>query len=140
MHPVTIVLLILIPIQWILIRHWMSQVERGIVSFFKYHIVLLLFSIMVMFSSILRYKSAIMPICHGIFTGLVLISAINLKAGESQESREDIRIWIGGATLLMFGTGAFTLIIHVPDSIDDITYLLGFGAVVFYFMFLWKPR
>lgn len=140
MDPIIIVLLIFIPIQWILIKRWMDQVEKGIVSFFKYHIVLLLFSIMVMFSSLLRYKSAIMPICHGMFIGLVSISAINLKTGESEESREDIRIWTGGATLLMFGTGAFTLIIHVPDSIDDIAHLLGFVAVVFYYMFLREPR
>lgn len=140
MHPIEIVLLILILILLVLSRHWMSQVERGIVSFFKYYVVLLLFLILATFSSYHISKSAIAPICYGMLTGMMLISAINLRTGGSQESQEDIRIWTGGATLLMFGTGAFALMIHVPDSINDIILLLGLVAVVFHAMFLWKPR
>ena len=118
----------------------MDQVERGIVSFFKYHVVLLLCLIMVLFSSFVRSGSIIGRICYGMLAGLVLISAINLKTDESQESREDIRIWTGGTTLLVFGTGALTLMIHDPNSIVDITHLLGLVAVVFYSMFLRKPQ
>lgn len=140
MHPIGMALLIFVLIQSVLVKHWMDQVERGIVSFFKYHVVLFLFSIMVLFSLFVRSGSIIGLICHGMLAGLVLISAINLKTGESQESREDIRIWTGGTTLLMFGTGALTLMIHDPNSIADITHLLGFVAVVFYSMFLRKPR
>ena len=123
MHLIGMVLLIFTVIQWILVKRWMDQVERGIVSFFKYHVVLLLFLLMALFSSVVRSGSIIKQICYGMLAGLVLISAIDLKTGGSQESREDIRIWTGGTALLMFGTGASTLMIHDPNSIVDITPL-----------------
>ena len=146
MPPLTIVLLIFVLINWVLVKRWMDQVERGVVSFFKYHVVLFLFLMLVLIppwlgpASRLGSAPEIKSICYGISAGLVLISAISVKTDESQKFREDLRIWTGGATLLMFGTGVLTLMIHVPNSTEDVTHLLGFVAVVFYSMFLREPR
>ena len=140
MHPVVIVLLILLLIQLVLIRRWMDQVERGIVSFFKYNVVLFLFSIMLL---ILQWRSGSSPIalmCYGVLAGTVFISIMNLKTNDSEKSRDDLRIWSGHTILLTFGTGALALMIHDSDSIGEVVSLLGFVAVVFYSMFLRSPR
>ena len=144
MHPVVIVLLILLLIQLVLIRRWMDQVERGIVSFFKYNVVLFLFSIMSVIMSLISHwrfgTSLIILMCYGVLAGIVFISIVNLKTNDSEKSRDDIRIWSGHIVLLTFGTGALALMINDPDSIREVLSLIGFVAVVFYSMFLRSPR
>ena len=140
MHPVVIVLLILLLIQLVIVRHWMDQVERGIVSFFKYDIVLFLFSIMLIISQWRFGTNPIAPMCYGVLAGIVFISIVNLKTNDSEKSRDDLRIWSGHIVLLTFGTGALALMIHDPNSIREVVPLLGFVAVVFYSMFFRSPR
>ncbi len=140
MHPVEIILLLLLLIWGILARRWMDQVERGIVSYFKYQVTLFLIVIMVLFILWLGSFEVITIMCYGILAALILISIVNTKTNASDRSQDDLRIWSGYAVLLMFGTGALTLIVYVPDSIGEILTLLGFISVVFYAMFLQKPR
>lgn len=140
MHPVVIVLLILLLIQLVLVRRWMDQVERGVVSFFKYNVVLFLFSIMLLISEWRFDPNPIALMCYGVLAGIVFISIMNLKTNDSEKSKDDLRIWSGHTVLLTFGTGALALMIHDPDSIRKVVSLLGFVAVVFYSMFLRSPR
>ena len=136
MHPEVIILLILIFLFMVQSKRWMDQVKRGIVSYFKYEVTLFLFIIMLLPLQWLHSFEAITILCHGMLGGLILISIVNIKTNGSERSQDDLRIWSGYAVLLMFGTGALTLMIHVPDSINEVLILLGFTALVFYNMFL----
>ena len=78
--------------------------------------------------------------CYGMFAGLILIAIVNTKTNGSELSQDNLRIWSGHAVLLLFATGALTLMVHVPDSLAEVTPLLGVIGVVFYTMFLQKPR
>ena len=140
MHPVVIILLILTVAFSVQARRWLDQVERGIVSYFKYLVTIFLLLIMILH---LLWRYSFEPVtimCYGMFGGLILIDIINIKTNGSEKSKDDLRIWSGHTTLLMFGTGALTLIIHAPNSIKDVTPLLGFVGMVFYYMFLRVPR
>ena len=144
MHPVVIILLILLLIYGIQIRRWMDQVERGIVSNFKFQVTLFLniiLLIIIMLYALWRFSYEVIAImCFGMFAGLILISIVDIKTDGSERSQDDLRIWSGHTTLLVFGTGALTLMIHVPDSLSEVAILLGFIVSVFYSMFLQKPR
>ena len=140
MHSVEIILLILMLINLVLFKRWMDQVERGIVSFFKYEVTLFLILIMVLHMQWRSSFETVTMMCYGTLAALTLISIVNTKTNGSDISRDDLRIWSGHAVLLLFGTGALTLMIHVPDSIDEVVSLLGFISVVYYGMFLRKPR
>ena len=144
MHPVVIILLILLLIYGIQIRRWMDQVERGIVSNFKFQVTLFLniiLLIIIMLYALWRFSYEVIAImCFGMFAGLILISIVDIKTDGSERSQDDLRIWSGHTTLLVFGTGALTLMIHVPDSLSEVAILLGFIVSVFYSMFLREPR
>ena len=140
MHPIVILLLLLIPINLVLIKRWMDQVEKGIVSFFKYNVVLLLFSIILLISQWRFGSDPIALMCYGVLAGVVFISIVSLKTNDSAGSQDDLRIWSGHTVLLTFGTGVLALMIHVPNSVSEVASLLGFIAVVFYSMFLRSPR
>lgn len=136
MHPIVIILLILVFIFLIQSRRWMDQVERGKVSFFKFQVILFLLAIMVLRLLWLFPSEAITKMCYGMLAVFNLISIINTKTNSSEKSEDDLRIWSGGTILLMYGTGALTLMIHAPDSFDEIILLLGFASSLFYYMFL----
>ena len=140
MPPLVIAQLIFLLILMVLVRHWMDQVERGIVSDKRYNVVLFLSSIMLLF---LQWRSDSNPITlmsYGVLAGIVLISIMNPKTNDSEKYQDDLRIWSGHTVLLTFGTAAFALMIHEPDSIREVLLLLGFVALVFYSMFLRSPR
>ena len=144
MHPVIIILLILLLIYNIEIKRWMDQVERGIVSNFNFQVtqfLTVILLIIVMLYARWRFSYEVIAImCFGIYAGLILISIVNIKTKGSERSQDDLRIWLGHTILLVFGTGALTLMIHVPDSLLEVAILLGFIASVFYPMFLREPR
>ena len=144
MHPVVIILLILLLIYSIQIRRWMDQVERGIVSNFKFQVTLFLtiiLLIIIMLYARWRFSYEVIAImCFGMYAGLILISIVNIKTNGSERSQDDLRIWSGHTILLVFGTGTLTLMIHVPDSLSEVAILLGFIVSVFYSIFLREPR
>ena len=139
MHLVEIILLLLIFIWGIQAKHWLDKVKSGAISFYTYLVTVFLMLVMILAILWIYSFEAITIICYGMFTGLILISIINTKTKSSEISQEDLRIWSGYTTLLMFGTGALTLMIHVPDSLSEIILLLGFISSVFYYVFLYAP-
>ena len=136
MHSVSIILLILIFIFLTLSMSWMDQVKRGAVSFFKFQVICFLFAIMVLRLLWLFPSEAITKMCYGMSAVFILISIINTKTNGSEKSQDDLRIWSGGTILLMYGTGALTLMIHAPGSLNEMILLLGFTSSLFYYMFL----
>ena len=140
MHPVMGILLILLLIWVVLLRRWMDQVERGVVSSSKYEVVVFLMLIIILPVLWRSSFELITKMCYGMLAGLHLIPIINRITNSSEKSQDDLRIWSGHTVLLMFGTGALTLMIYVPGSIREIILLHGFIGVVFYQMFLWTPR
>ena len=144
MHPVVIILLILLSIYSIQMKRWMDQVERGIVSNFKFQVtrfltVILLIIIMLYARWRFSYE-AIAIMCFGMYAGLILISIVNTKTNVLSCRRMTSEYGQGMQYFYYFGTGAMTLMIHVPDSLPEVVILLGFIVSVFYPMFLQKPR
>ena len=140
MHPVEIILLIFAFIFLIQSKRLIDKVESGAVSFFKFQVIAFLLAIMVLRLLWLFPSEVITKMCYGMSAVFILTSIINTKTNGSEKSQDDLRIWSGGTILLMYGTGALTLMIHAPGSLSEIILLLGFASSLFYYMFLRVSR
>ena len=140
MHPIVVLIFILLLIQTVLIMRLLDLAERGRVSFITMHLVILPIILIILHLLTRIPTQSITKISYGMSGGLFFLSFINLKTNASEKSQDDFRIWSGYAMLLMFGTAAISLMVHVPKAISELSGLLGMFGAVFYGMFLKTPR
>ena len=139
MKFVEIFLVLYMALMMVVTKRWIDQTEKGIVSIFNQHLVILLFAIVMFVSQLgLPDRSIIIRNGYLMLPLLVVIGFLDFVIGGSGPSHEDARVWIGWTMFFLGATGLVALVIDsLTTNQEGDLHLIGVAIPVFTPVYHW---